>query len=96
MKDIKLISGRVPSDHLRAMVKALRVAGLPVEVKRDGSADRVCSYASKHEGKIIFFAMRGRSDWLVRSADGLFNEGSHISDSEELFWFTDNNERGES
>jgi hypothetical protein len=72
MKNIKMISGLVPANHLEAMLSALRSAGLPVkEVGETGYVLRLKS------GQELFRAMVGtRGDYLVRSADGLLERTS--------------------
>jgi len=66
--DIKLTSSLVDTEHVRAMVKALRQSKLPV------TSDRTL-YECKVKGTTIFWAMKkSRRDdvWLVRKPVDLF------------------------
>ena len=67
--NIKLTSSLVNTEHVRAMVKALKQSKLPVE------SDRTF-YECKMNGTIIFWAMKkSRRDdvWLVRKPADLFS-----------------------
>tara|TARA_R100001509_G_scaffold157533_1_gene121736 strand:+ start:2863 stop:3075 length:213 start_codon:yes stop_codon:yes gene_type:complete len=66
--DIKLTSSLVNTEHVRAMVKALKHSKLPVK------SDRTF-YECKVKGTTIFWAMKKnrREDvWLVRKPADLF------------------------
>ena len=64
---VKMKSAILPSAHVKAMVKALKGAGLPVKSSESG-------YWLTHKTKgDVFRAMRGsRGDYLVRHAVDLF------------------------
>ena len=57
------------SDDVKAMVKAMKVAGLPIEKTRTTRKVEI-------NGKTIFWAMKGskkvRGTWLVRHNENLF------------------------
>ena len=70
--NINLISKITPDDHVAAMVKALNAAdGLKVESEFDEES-RAVSHKVIRKGEVIFFAMRGTSDYLVRKPAKLF------------------------
>ena len=66
LPEYKMIARRIDKQSVQAMVKALRAADLPV-VKSD------YGYKCEVQGRVIFQAMNGNHDYLVRMADNLFS-----------------------
>ena len=67
MTDSKMIARVIPKKNVQAMIKALRAANLEV-VKTDSG------YECSSNGELLFQAMNGNRNYLVRMRSDLFAE----------------------
>lgn len=60
-----MIARAIPKKVVQQMIRALRDAGLTVEKKG-------MKYECRHNGELLFMALNGRNNYLVRMREDLF------------------------